>query len=60
MSSTFGHFSVGASGSLLGLIGVLLAITWGASSIGLRMLRSQLIYWLIYIAVLGLIMPRHR
>ena len=57
LSSTTGHFSVGASGSLLGLVGLLLALTTGRHSIGMRMLRSQLIYWLAYIAVLGILMP---
>jgi rhomboid protease GluP len=56
-SATAGHFSVGASGSLLGMIGVLLAITAGRNSAGAKMMRSQLIYWLIYIAVLGVLMP---
>jgi membrane associated rhomboid family serine protease len=55
LSSLTGHYSVGASGSLLGMIGVLLALTMGRQSIGMRMLRSQLIYWLIYIAVMGFI-----
>jgi membrane associated rhomboid family serine protease len=54
VSATFGKSSVGASGSLLGLIGVLLAVTMGRRSESLRALRSQLISWLIYIAVLGL------
>jgi rhomboid protease GluP len=54
LSSFTGHESVGASGSLLGLIGLLLALSTGRhSSIGMRMLRNQLIYWLFYIAVLG-------
>jgi membrane associated rhomboid family serine protease len=56
VSSFFGNFSVGASGSLLGLIGVLLAITSRRSGLGMQMLRKQLIYWLIYIAVIGFIM----
>ncbi len=56
-SAAGGHFSVGASGALLGMIGVLLAITGSRSNMGSKMLRSQLIYWLIYIAVLGVIMP---
>ncbi len=56
VSATFGNRSVGASGSLLGLIGVLLAVTLGRRSESMRALRSQLISWLIYIAVLGLIM----
>ena len=55
LSSTVGHFSVGASGSLLGLIGVLLAATTGRKNIAAQALRSSLIRWLIYIAVLGFI-----
>ena len=56
-SSMFGRASVGASGALLGLVGVLLALTTGRQSAGMRMLRSQLISWLVYIAVLGFLMP---
>ncbi|HEY1865794.1 MAG TPA: rhomboid family intramembrane serine protease [Candidatus Acidoferrales bacterium] len=56
-SAATGHFSVGASGSLLGMVGVLLALTGGRQSSGMRMLRSQLIYWLVYIAVIGFLMP---
>ncbi len=55
LSSSVGHFSVGASGSLLGLIGVLLAATTGRKSMAAQALRSALIRWLIYIAVLGFI-----
>jgi len=53
LSSSVGHFSVGASGSLLGLIGVLLAATTGRKSMGAQALRSALIRWLIYIGVMG-------
>jgi len=56
-SSARGHLSVGASGSLLGLIGVLLALSIGSQSAAMRMLRSQIMYWLIYIAVMGFIFP---
>jgi rhomboid protease GluP len=55
LSSSVGHFSVGASGSLLGLIGVLLAATTGRKSMAAQALRSALIRWLIYIAVIGLL-----
>ena len=55
LSSAAGRLSVGASGSLLGLIGVLLAATTGRKSMAAQALRSALIRWLIYIAVLGLI-----
>lgn len=48
--------SVGASGSLLGLIGLLLALTMGRQGIAMRMLRSQLLYWLVYIAIMGILM----
>ena len=55
VSSFFGHLSVGASGSLLGLIGVLLAATTGRKSLAAQAMRSALIRWLIYIGVLGFI-----
>jgi membrane associated rhomboid family serine protease len=55
-SSALGHLSVGASGSLLGLVGVLLAATTGRTSYAAQALRSALIRWLIYIGVLGLLM----
>ena len=57
LSSYFGHFSVGGSGALLGLIGVLLAITTGRRSAGMKMLRQQIIRWLIYILIWGLLFP---
>jgi membrane associated rhomboid family serine protease len=55
LSSFVGHNSVGASGSLLGLIGVLLAATTGRKNMAAQALRSALIRWLIYIGVLGLL-----
>jgi len=55
LSSYFGFSSVGGSGALLGLIGVLLAVTMGRQSAGMQMLRGQLIRWLIYIAILGFV-----
>jgi rhomboid protease GluP len=55
LSSSVGNFSVGASGSLLGLVGVLLAATTGRTSMAAQALRSALIRWLIYIGVLGFI-----
>lgn len=56
VSSAFGNFSVGGSGALLGLIGVMLATTVGRKTTRMQMLRSQLIRWLIYIGVLGIVM----
>jgi len=55
-SAIGGRPSVGGSGALLGLIGVLLAVTMNRQSIGMRMLRGQLIRWLIYIAIMGFVM----
>jgi rhomboid protease GluP len=57
LSSFRWHFSVGGSGALLGLIGVLLAITTGRRSMGTQMLRNQIFRWLIYIVVWGLLFP---
>ncbi len=57
LSSAMWHFSVGASGALLGLIGVMLAMTTGRRAAQTQMLRQNLIRWLIYIAVLGILMP---
>jgi membrane associated rhomboid family serine protease len=53
VSSFVGHASVGASGSLLGLIGLLIAVTTGRRSASAQMLRSRLISFLIYIAIMG-------
>jgi rhomboid protease GluP len=56
LSSLIGHFSVGGSASLLGLIGLLLAVTTKRSGAAMQMLRSQLIKWLVYIGILGIVM----
>jgi membrane associated rhomboid family serine protease len=56
-SSLRGSLSVGASGAILGLIGVLLAATTGRKNPAAQALRSSLIRWVIYIGVLGFIMP---
>lgn len=53
LSGLVGHFSIGGSAALLGLIGLLLALTFNRKSASMQMLRSQLIKWLIYIAVMG-------
>jgi rhomboid protease GluP len=52
VSSFFNNMSIGGSGALLGLIGVMLAVTIGRRS--MQMLRRQIITWLIYIAIFGL------
>jgi rhomboid protease GluP len=51
-----GHVSIGGSGALLGLIGVLLAMTFGSKSASMQMLRTQLIRWLVYLAIWGIFM----
>lgn len=57
LSSFFGHFSVGGSGGLLGLIGLLLALTTGRRSVGMQMVRNQIVRWLIYIVIWGFLFP---
>ncbi len=47
------HRSVGGSGAVLGMVGVLLATTTGRRSAGVQMLRSQLVRLLVYVAVMG-------
>jgi rhomboid protease GluP len=56
VSAAFNHFSVGASGGLLGLIGLLLAVSTGRSNSMMQMMRKRLIWFLVYIAVFGLLM----
>ena len=58
-SSFFGFMSIGASGALLGLIGVLLAVTTKRHGAQSQMLRSQLLRWLLYIAILGFLPGLH-
>jgi len=57
LSSFFEHFSIGASGALLGLIGALFAMTLGRHTSSMQMLRGQMIRWLIYIVIWGLFFP---
>ena len=45
LSSVTGHYSVGASGSLLGMIGVLLALTMGRQSIPRKTLETSPSGW---------------
>ena len=45
--------AIGASGALMGLIGLLLAITTRRGGIMMQMLRKQLVRWVIYIFVFG-------
>lgn len=56
LSALRGHFSVGASGALLGLIGVMIAITTKRGGSSMEMLRSRLISWVVTIFVIGFLM----
>jgi len=55
LSSVTFHASVGGSGALLGLMGIVLALTAGRQSASAQMMRGQIIRWLIYVAILGLV-----
>jgi rhomboid protease GluP len=46
---------IGASGALMGLIGLLLGVTTRRRSAAMQMLRGQLIRWVIYILLLSLL-----
>jgi rhomboid protease GluP len=50
--------AIGASGALTGLIGLMLAITTRrGSNIMMQMYRKQLIKWIVYIGIFGLLLP---
>ena len=53
ISSWMGHASVGASGALMGLIGLMIAITTKRGGMYMRQLRSRLVTWVVTIFVLG-------
>jgi rhomboid protease GluP len=55
LSSVFGHFAVGGSGAILGLCGVIFAVTAGSRSISHQMLRSRVVRLLIYIVVIAIL-----
>lgn len=56
LASAFsGHNSVGASAPILGLIGLMIAITTKRSGAHMQQLRSRLISWVVSIFVLGFI-----
>lgn len=56
-SAVGGHVSVGGSGAIVGLIGVLLAISMGRQSIQMQAMKSGIVRWLIYLALWGLLVP---
>ena len=53
LSAYAGHFSLGASGALLGLVGVMLAVTSKRGGSYMRDLRSRLISSVVILFVLG-------
>jgi rhomboid protease GluP len=53
LSSFTGHFSIGASAGLLGLVGLMLAITTKRGGSQMRELRSRLITAIVILFVLG-------
>jgi rhomboid protease GluP len=53
VSSATGHFSLGASGALLGLVGLLLAITTKRGGTYMREMRSRLITDVVILFALG-------
>ena len=54
LSALRGHFSLGASGALLGIMGAILAITTKRGGAYMRQLRSRLISSLIFLFVFGI------
>jgi rhomboid protease GluP len=53
-STFFGHApSVGASGAILGIVGLLLALTTKRSGANIQAMRSRLISWVVMIFALG-------
>lgn len=56
-SSVGNHASVGGSGAIVGLIGVLLAMTIGGRSAGMQALRNRLLFVVAYILVSGFLWP---
>ena len=53
LSSVAGYYSVGASGSLMGLIGLLIAVTTLSSGAAAKLERGSLIRWVIIIFAIG-------
>lgn len=52
-SSAIGHFSVGASGTLMGLIGLLIAASTKRGGFVAQAIRKQLIIWVVIIFFIG-------
>jgi len=52
-SALTGHFSIGASGAILGLVGILIALTTKRGGAMMKELRSRLISWVVTIFLIG-------
>jgi len=52
-----GGISIGASGALMGMIGLMLAIGMRRGGTAMRALRTQLLRWVLYIFILGFVIP---
>lgn len=52
-SALAGHFSLGASGAILGLVGLLLAVTTRRGGMQMKEMRSRLISWVVTIFAIG-------
>jgi rhomboid protease GluP len=57
LSSATYHFSIGASGSLLGLMGVALAVAMTRRDAASKTIQGQMIYWLILTVVMAFFSP---
>ena len=53
LSAATGHFSVGASGGLLGIVGAMIAVTSKRGGVYMRELRSRLVTSVVILFVLG-------
>lgn len=59
LSAFRGSFSVGASGALLGMIGVMIAITTKRGGAIMKAEKSRLIWWVVIIFVMGVYPGMH-
>ena len=57
VSALFGHLAVGASGALMGLIGLMLAITTKRGGAHMKALRSRLLTWVVITFLIGFTLP---
>jgi rhomboid protease GluP len=54
LSAWQGHsLSIGASGAILGLIGLMIAITTKRSGVAMQALRSRLVSWVVFTFIIG-------